>query len=96
MELSGQALTLAEIAAVAFGDAPVQIAPSARPRILASRKVVEEIVARDAVVYGVSTGFGKLADVHIPPTDWGSSSSTSCAATPAASAVRSPSRKCGR
>ena len=28
--------------------------------------MVEEIVARRAVVYGVSTGFGKLADVHIP------------------------------
>src|SRR6266540_5849545 len=65
MELNGQALTLAEIAAIAFGDAPVQIAPAARPRILASRKVVEDIIARDAVVYGVSTGFGKLSDVHI-------------------------------
>src|SRR6266481_3540775 len=66
MELNGQPLTLAEIAAVAFGDAPVQIAPTARPRILASRKVVEEIIARDAAVYGVSTGFGKLSDVRIP------------------------------
>src|SRR6267378_4583338 len=65
MELNGQPLTLAEIAAVAFGDAPVQIAPTARPRILASRKVVEEIIARDAVVYGVTTGFGKLSDVRI-------------------------------
>src|SRR6266480_5561749 len=67
MELTGQALTLAEIATVAFGDAPVQIAPSARPRILASRKVVEDIIARDAAVYGVSTGFGKLSDVRIRP-----------------------------
>src|SRR6266567_484541 len=67
MELNGHALTLAEIAAVAFGDLPVQIAPSARPRILASRKVVEDIIARDAAVYGVSTGFGKLSDVRIQP-----------------------------
>src|SRR5436190_17775014 len=66
MQLSGQTLTLAEIAAVAFGDAPVQTSPSARPGILASRKVVEEIIARDAVVYGVTTGFGKLSDVRIP------------------------------
>src|SRR5262249_10523341 len=35
-------------------------------RILASRKVVEEIIVRDAVVYGVTTGFGKLSDVRIP------------------------------
>src|SRR2546426_1249502 len=66
MQLSGQTLTLAEIAAVAFGDAPVQTSPSARPGILASRKVIEEIIARDDVVYGVSTGFGKLSDVRIP------------------------------
>jgi histidine ammonia-lyase len=32
----------------------------------ASRKVIEDIVARDTVVYGVNTGFGKLADVRIP------------------------------
>src|SRR2546422_1148789 len=65
MQLNGQTLTLAEIVTVAFGDAPVQISPSARPRILASRKVVEDIIARGTVVYGVSTGFGKLSDVRI-------------------------------
>ena len=65
MQLNGQMLTLTEIVPVAFGDAPVQISPSARPRILASRKVVEDIIARGTVVYGVSTGFGKLSDVRI-------------------------------
>ena len=69
MELNGQTLTLAEIATVALGDAPVKISPSARPRVLASRKVIEDIVARDAVVYGVSTGFGKLSDVRIRHSD---------------------------
>jgi histidine ammonia-lyase len=66
MELSGRPLSLEEIAAVAHGREPVQIAASARPRILASRKVVDDIIARDTVVYGVNTGFGKLADVRIP------------------------------
>jgi len=66
MELRGQTLTLEQIAAVAFGDERVVIAPLARPRIAASRKVVEQIVARDAVVYGVNTGFGKLSDVRVP------------------------------
>src|SRR5918994_1009143 len=54
MELDGQALTLEQIAAVALGGELVGILPSARPRILASRKVVEDIIARDAVVYGLS------------------------------------------
>lgn len=66
MELNGQALTLEQIAAVAFGNERVAISPSARPRIDASRKVVEQIVAREALVYGVNTGFGKLSDVRVP------------------------------
>ena len=66
MELNGKTMTLTEIATVALGDTPVKVSSSASPRILASRKVIEDIVARDAVVYGVSTGFGKLSDVRIP------------------------------
>src|SRR5881392_3112903 len=66
MELNGQALTLTDIATVALDGEAVEISSLARPRILASRKVVEEIIARDAVVYGVTTGFGKLSDVRIP------------------------------
>src|SRR6266478_6047864 len=66
MELNGQALTLSDIAAVALSGEAVKISSLARPRVLASRKVVEEIIARDAVVYGVTTGFGKLSDVRIP------------------------------
>src|SRR5438270_2063891 len=71
MELNGSPLSLDEIAAVAHGHEPVQIAASARPRILASRKVVDDIGTREAVVYGVNAGFGKLADVRIPPDEIG-------------------------
>ncbi|HME88969.1 MAG TPA: histidine ammonia-lyase [Chthoniobacterales bacterium] len=66
MELNGKPVSLEEIAAVVHRREPVQVAASARARILASRKVVDDIVTRDAVVYGVNTGFGKLADVPIP------------------------------
>jgi len=66
MELNGQPLSLTDIAAVAYGRETVQVSPSAHSRILASRKVIDDIVGRDAVVYGVNTGFGKLADVRIP------------------------------
>jgi histidine ammonia-lyase len=66
VELNGQALTLTDIAAVALNGETVKISALAQPRILASRKVVEQIIARDAVVYGVTTGFGKLSDVRIP------------------------------
>src|SRR2546429_901417 len=66
MELNGQALALTDIATVALAGEAVKISSLAQPRIVASRKVVEEIIARDAVVYGVTTGFGKLCDVRIP------------------------------
>src|SRR5438128_11058752 len=67
MELRGQSLSLTDLAAVALEAATVKVSKSARPRILASRQVIDSIVARDAVVYGVNTGFGKLSDVRIRP-----------------------------
>jgi histidine ammonia-lyase len=66
MQLNGQRLSLTDIAAVSHDRKKVSVATSARPRILASRRVIDDIVARDTVVYGVNTGFGKLADVRIP------------------------------
>src|SRR5206468_9839080 len=69
MELNGEQISLVQLAAVALGAEAVRISSLARPRILASRKVIEQIVARDVVVYGVNTGFGKLSDVRIPQND---------------------------
>ena len=65
MELTGQPLSLRDIARVALEREPVQIAPSVHGRINASRRVIEKITQGDAVVYGVNTGFGKLSEVHI-------------------------------
>src|SRR5205807_2150945 len=64
--LTGQPLSLSEIAGVAYGSGSIKLGASAYAGIEASRKVIEKIVAKGGVVYGVSTGFGKLADVHIP------------------------------
>ncbi|HEV8184892.1 MAG TPA: aromatic amino acid lyase, partial [Chthoniobacterales bacterium] len=69
MQLAGQQLSLGEIASVAIHRAAVEISDSARPRIDRSRRVIEEITAGDAVVYGVNTGFGKLSEVHIARAD---------------------------
>ncbi len=64
--LDGQALTLAEIEAVALRARPVAIAASALVRVAASRELIENILAAGETVYGVNTGFGKLSDVRIP------------------------------
>ena len=63
--LDGQSLTLDDVVAVARG-APVELAPGARARMERANDVVSALVAGNAVAYGVTTGFGKLADVAIP------------------------------
>ena len=68
LELNGQKLLLAQVVAVANGEERVAIAAAARARVEQSRRVVEQIVAEDRTVYGVNTGFGKLSDVHIEPS----------------------------
>lgn len=62
-------LGLAELGAVARAGARVTLAPEARRRVEAARRVVEEALARGDVVYGVTTGFGRFSDVVLPPAD---------------------------
>jgi histidine ammonia-lyase len=65
--LNGDALTLAQLDAVAAATLEVAIAPASRSRMLASRAVVDRAAAGDAAAYGINTGFGKLADVRVAP-----------------------------
>ena len=65
--LNGQPLTLDELVAVAEDGAKVRIAADALTRVVESRAVIERIVAEGATVYGVNTGFGRLADVTVAP-----------------------------
>jgi histidine ammonia-lyase len=60
--------TLADWRAVAEG-ADVRLDPAALPAIEASARTVDAIVARGEPVYGINTGFGKLASVRIGPAD---------------------------
>jgi histidine ammonia-lyase len=58
--------TLDAIQAMARADTKLKLAPAARARLLASRAVIERAIESGATVYGVNTGFGKLAHVSIP------------------------------
>ena len=60
--------TLADWRAVADGAA-VQLDPAAMPAIEAGARAVEAIIAKGAPVYGINTGLGKLASVHIASND---------------------------
>jgi histidine ammonia-lyase len=49
--------------------AAVAVDPSHRPAVAASAAAVQRILARGEPVYGINTGFGKLAGVRIEPAD---------------------------
>lgn len=68
VELDGRHLTLESIEAVA-GGAPVQIAPAARERVALAREFVESRFAEGEPIYGVTTGFGRLANIPVDPAD---------------------------
>lgn len=65
--IDGNSLTIADVVAVARQRVRVEVSEGAVGRMRASNAVVTEIVARGDVVYGVTTGFGKLSDIAIPP-----------------------------
>jgi histidine ammonia-lyase len=67
IEIDGQSLTVEQVARVAAREARVDLAGSARARMDTTRAVVDGIVRRNEVVYGVTTGFGKLSEIAIPP-----------------------------
>ena len=65
--IDGDSLTITDAYAVAAERRSVALAPKARERMLRTRQVVDDIVGRNDVVYGVTTGFGKLSEIAIPP-----------------------------
>lgn len=67
--LRGARLGLEELAAIALEHQPVSLEPEARARVAAARAQLERRLAAGDVIYGVNTGFGKLADVRIAPGD---------------------------
>ncbi|MYK66983.1 MAG: histidine ammonia-lyase, partial [Gemmatimonadetes bacterium] len=64
--ITGSGLTLAEVEAVARDRVAVRLAAEAAGRVRASRALLEDLLEGEAPVYGVNTGFGRLADVRIP------------------------------
>jgi histidine ammonia-lyase len=67
VEIVGHPISLTQLEAVAAGEEQVELGAELRVRIRRAREVVEEILQRGDVVYGISTGFGKFSDVRIAP-----------------------------
>lgn len=63
------AVTLAQLERIYRTEAPAALSSAARPAVEAAAARVAEAAAGDTAVYGVNTGFGKLASLKIAPGD---------------------------
>ncbi|WP_349409707.1 histidine ammonia-lyase [Pseudalkalibacillus sp. SCS-8] len=63
--LTGNTLTLKDIYHVLYEGEEVQASKDSLENVKVSRRSVEKIVSENQVVYGITTGFGKMSDVWI-------------------------------
>jgi histidine ammonia-lyase len=63
----GEELSMADVIAVARDAARATLSPQAREAMERSAAVTARLAASDHPIYGVSTGFGSLSTVTIPP-----------------------------
>ena len=67
--LSTSGLKAEEVLLVARGNAQVEISPEAISAMAKTREHIEKLANSEEPVYGISTGFGALAQRHIPKQD---------------------------
>ena len=65
IQIDGDNLSFELLYRIVFDGAEVELAAAARNKMLASRAVIERLIESGDAVYGVNTGFGKLASVRI-------------------------------
>lgn len=67
--IDGSSLTLEDVINVARNNYIVELSEESKKRVEKSRKIVDKIVEEGKVIYGITTGFGKFADVVISMED---------------------------
>jgi len=65
--LDGENLRLEQVSAIARNFRKAELALPAKERMLQSRRLVEQWLQEGKVMYGITTGFGSLQHVAIPP-----------------------------
>lgn len=63
--IDGNSLTLEDLIKVSRENLEVEISEEAKKKIIQSRKIVDDFVKQEKIVYGITTGFGKFSDVKI-------------------------------
>ncbi len=63
--LDGSRLTIETLVAISRGDKHITLSDDAKERIQCARAVIDQKLSENKVIYGVTTGFGKLANTLI-------------------------------
>ena len=69
LKLTGNSLTIEKAKNIIYDFEKVEVPENIWDQVDASRKAVDDIVAKQKVVYGITTGFGKFSDVFINQND---------------------------
>ena len=67
--LNSSGLTMEQVVEVARNGAKIEISQEALTKMAATRAHIESLAKADVPIYGISTGFGALANRHIAPED---------------------------
>jgi len=67
--IDGEHLSIKDLVNVARNNFSVQLSENAMQKVNKSRAYVDKLVDSEAVVYGITTGFGKFSDTYISKAD---------------------------
>ncbi len=69
IQIDGEHLAIEDLHRLVLGAAEGELSAAAREKMKASREVIERLAGGDSAVYGVNTGFGKMAATRISPDE---------------------------
>ncbi|HSM86090.1 MAG TPA: histidine ammonia-lyase [Candidatus Limnocylindrales bacterium] len=67
VKLNGHDLSFDDLHDVVYDRRPAILSADAREKVVAARGVVDKLLRENRVAYAITTGVGKLSDVHIDP-----------------------------
>ncbi len=67
LKIEGKSMTIEDVVKVARFDEKIEIPEKALKRVQKCREIVERKIKEKAIMYGVTTGIGELADVILTP-----------------------------
>jgi histidine ammonia-lyase len=66
VQLDGETLTIEDVVKVARENVKVTVPEEVKKRVRKCREVLEKLIGKNQVIYGVNTGFGALSNITIP------------------------------